>query len=109
MTSNKQKKIDNQEKTIIIEGIAKKTNKNFQKIVEEFEDNFKQNEKQKKKDYDELCHAIEDLATSANDCYGLFIGDGKGLNVNSRNPFLLLKYTQLFINALLEIKKIEKK
>lgn len=58
-----------------------------------------------KEDHSKLCSEIEDLALVANDCYQLFIGDSKGLIIHNRNPHLLLKYTQLFLTGLLELKK----
>lgn len=48
------------------------------------------------------------MAIAANDCYQLYIGDRQSLAVNSRNPHLLVKYTHIFLGAMLELKKCEK-
>lgn len=47
------------------------------------------------------------MAISANECYKLFIGDEKGLTVNSRNPYVLIRYVHLFLASLLDIRKGE--
>jgi hypothetical protein len=91
----------------VVEGISKKIRGDFEKIIQEIEKDNRRRAEEGKDDETTLCHLIEELSIATNNCYSLFIGDKHPLVVNNRNPIVLVKYTRLFLECLLEMRSKE--
>lgn len=57
--------------------------------------------------FKKITNEIQEIALITNQCYNQWIGEAHPLVINKRNPFVLLKYTRFFMEALIQIKEEE--
>lgn len=68
---------------------------------------YKLKMEEQKDEYQSLCKDIEKLAATTNQCFSLLVADNLPITVANRRPSLLIKYTLVLLEWLLEQKQSE--